>query len=428
MSDRMFTFTQAAKKRIATPEETACQIDADTAETVQIDPARANRPRTNLLFRLFALVLMAILPALAIQAYNEIELKRSREAEVRQDALRLAQFATGELDRIIENGHALAVALANVPAVRNHDTAACSDYAALLTKDFPQYVAMGAIELNGHVFCSSRPISAGASAADRWFFNEAIRSGKFVIGDYLIGRLVKKPILPLALPFLGPDGHIGGAVYISLDIDWLARYFQTDRQINKYATLVIADRYGVIFVRIPDNAKYVGTKFAEIYQSFIFAKEPGTAEIVGVDGIHRMLGYVPVQSSPAIGLYVGVGLTTAKAFAAVNDASRFGFILIGIGLAVGLLVAWLGGRYFISEPIAKLLEASAQWRQGNFAARGDLGRGGSEIVQLGRTFDDMADALHRRQQDNTNLLATLESRVAERTRVLEFSAGGAQRG
>lgn len=394
-------------------------IDADMAEGVQVDPARTNRPRTNLLVRLFVLVLMAILPALAIQAYNEIELKRSREAEVRQDAMRLAKFATGELDRIIENGHALAVALANLPAVRNHDTAACSDYAALLTKDFPQYVAMGAIELNGHVFCSSRPIPTGATAADRWFFNEAIRSGKFVIGDYLIGRLVKKPILPLALPFSGPDGHIGGAVYISLDIDWLARYFQADRQINKDATLAIADRNGVILVRLPDNAKYVGTKFAEIYRPLIFAKEPGTAEIVGVDGIHRILGYVPVQSSPAIGLFVGVGLTTAEAFAAVNDASRFGFILIGIGLAVGLLVAWLGGRYFISRPIAKLVEASAQWRQGNFAARSDLGRGGSEIVQLGRTFDDMAGALHRRQQDNTNLLATLESRVAERTRVLE---------
>ncbi len=324
-------------------------IDADAAERVQVDPVGTSRPRTTLLARLFVLVLMAILPALAIQAYNEIELRRSREAEVRQDALRLAKFATGELDRIIENGHVLAVALANLPAVRDHDATACSDYAALLTKDLPQYVAMGAIELNGHVFCSSRPIPPGASAADRWFFNEAIRSGRFVIGDYLIGRLANKPILPLALPFLDPDGHIGGAVYISLDIDWLARYFQTDRPINKDATLAIADRNGVILVRLPDNAKYAGTEFAEAYRPYIFAKEPGTAEIVGVDGIHRILGYVPVQSSPAIGLYVGVGLTTAKAFAAVNDASRFGFILIGVGLAAGLLVAWLGGRYFISR-------------------------------------------------------------------------------
>jgi hypothetical protein len=394
-------------------------IDADTAEGMQVDPARASRPRTNLLARLFVLVFMAILPALAIQAYNEIELRRSREAEVREDALRLAKFASGELDRIIDNGRALAVALANFPAVHNHDTAACSDYAAALTKVFPQYVAMGAIDLNGNVFCSSRPIPPGANATDRWFFNEAIRSSEFVIGDYMIGRIVKKSILPLALPFFGPDGRISGAVYVSLDVDWLARYFQSDRQINKDATLAIADRNGVILVRLPDNVQYVGTKFAEIYWPYIFAKEPGTAEIVGIDAIHRILGYVPVQSAPAIGLYVGVGLTTAKAFAAVNDAWRFGFILIAIGLAVGLLVAWLGGRYFISRPIDKLVQASAQWRRGNFAARSDLGRGGSEIVQLGRTFDDMAGELDHRQQNNANMLATLESRVQERTRVLE---------
>jgi hypothetical protein len=63
----------------------------------------------------------------------------------------------------------LAVALANLPAVRNHDTAGCSDYAAALTKVFPQYLAMGAIDLNGYVFCSSRSIPLGARATDRWF-------------------------------------------------------------------------------------------------------------------------------------------------------------------------------------------------------------------------------------------------------------------
>jgi hypothetical protein len=41
----------------------------------------------------------ALLSALAIQAYNEIELKRSPEAEAREDSLRLTKFASGELNR-----------------------------------------------------------------------------------------------------------------------------------------------------------------------------------------------------------------------------------------------------------------------------------------------------------------------------------------
>ena len=70
----------------------------DTADASPDESAKP-WPRMNLRARLFILVLLAILPALAIQGYNEIELKRSREAEVRADALRLTKFASGELDR-----------------------------------------------------------------------------------------------------------------------------------------------------------------------------------------------------------------------------------------------------------------------------------------------------------------------------------------
>ena len=359
-------------------------FDADTPEGLPAEAGRTRRPWTNTLTRLFIVVFLAVLPALAIQTYNETQLKQSREAEVRRDALRLAKFASGEIDRIIDNGRALAVAIANLPEVRNKNAAACSEYAAALTEVFPQYLAIGAIDFDGHVFCSSCPITPGTSAADRWYFQEAVRSDKFIVGDYAIGQLVKKPILPLNLAFLGPDGRIAGVVYLSLDIDWLARYFENDRLINQDATLAIADRNAVILVRLPDNSRYVGTKFADDYRTYIFAQTPGTAEITGVDGIRRILGYVPIQSPPAIGLYIGVGLTTATAFAAVNDAARVGFILVATGLALGLLLASFGGAYFISRPLGKLVAASSYWRRGNFAARADLGRGGSEIAQLGR--------------------------------------------
>lgn len=386
-----------------------------------IEPAKA-RPLTGLAARLFALVLVAILPALAIQAYTEVALRRSREAEVRFDALRLARFAAGELDRIIDNGRVLAVAIANTPTVRNQDAAACSTYLAALAKSLPQYLALGATDLSGQVVCASQPVPAGVSAGDLPYFKEAIVSGKFVVGDYFIGRIVHKPLLPLLLPFTGPNGRVRGVVYLSLDLDWLARYFQSDRQVNKDATLFIADRNGVILVRLPDNSRFVGAKSAKIYWPYIFASAPGTAEIIGVDGIRRILGYIPVQARPAQGLYIGVGLATTTALAAVNAASKVGFILIGLGLALGLLFAWLGGLYFISRPIERLVRASRHWTHGDFTARADLGRGGSEIVQLGRTFDDMAGELQHRQQENAALLESLETRVEQRTRALAAQA------
>src|SRR5271165_4172669 len=103
-------------------------FDVETPGGLPAEPAQTRRPWTNTLTRLFIVVFLAVLPALAIQTYNETQLKQSREAEVRRDAQRLAKFASGEIDRIIDNGRALAVAIANFPAVRDKDAAACSDY------------------------------------------------------------------------------------------------------------------------------------------------------------------------------------------------------------------------------------------------------------------------------------------------------------
>jgi signal transduction histidine kinase len=387
------------------------------AETAPVRPA-SRTARTGFLVRLFLLVLVAMLPALAIQAYNEIAGRESREAEVREDALRLAQFASGELDRIVENGRAVLAALANLPAARDLDGVRCSDYVASLQKSFPQYAVIGAIDQSGHPFCSTISIPAGSTAADREFFQEARDTGRFTVGQYLIGRMIKKPVLPMGLPFFDRSNHIAGVVYVSLDLDWLARYFAETRPFSQKTALVISDRDGTILARIPDNSSYAGKSFRPEFNAELDAQKSGTADIVAVDGEVRIVGFVPASVSRS-GLYVGVGMAKADAFAAIDDATQFGFLLIGIGLATGLAVAWLGGHYFISRPIDRLTQAAAQWGTGNFAARTGLGPSRSELTQLGQIFDTMAEELLHRQQENANLLTTLENRVAERTAVLE---------
>ena len=346
-----------------------------------------------------------MLPALAIQAYNEIAGRQNREAEVRDDALRLALFGAGELDRIVENARTVLAAVANLPAVRNLDAAGCNIFVSSLQRDFPQYIGIGAIDLKGHPFCANIAIPADGNASDREFYRTARDTGQFTTGEYIVGRLVNRAVLPFGLPFFDDSGHIAGVVYASLDLEWLARYFAEPRPLGGKSTLLIADRYATILARVPNNSNYAGKKLAAEYNSQVFAKEPGTVEIIGIDGVRRILGYVPVNSSPATGLYVGVGLTEADAFAGIDDATKFGFLLIGVGLATGLAVAWLGGHYFISRPITRLALAAAQWGSGNFAARTGLARGRSELTQLGNTFDAMAEQLLRQQRENATLLA-----------------------
>src|SRR4051812_29187449 len=262
----------------------------------------------TILARLFILVAIAVLPALAIESYNQFDLRQEREREVRRDALRLATFASGELDRIVESGAGLLSALSRLPAVRNFDTAACSSYLAALGQVFPQYGLIGATDAGGNVFCASKQPPPGFNLSDRPAWRQAMQTGEFTVGIYNFGKLANVPVLPLSLTFRDEAGAIAGLVYVSLDLEWLARYF-ADKRFDKDATLLIADRNATILLRLPDNQRFSGTAFAGTYHRYVHAAEPGTDEIVGVDGVRRILGYVPVTPPPANGLYVGIGLT-----------------------------------------------------------------------------------------------------------------------
>ncbi len=275
-------------------------IDAETAEAAEAAPVRpaSRTARTGFLARLFVLVLVAMLPALAIQAYNEIAGREFREAEVREDALRLAQFASGELDRIVENGRAVLAALANLPAARDLDGVNCSDYVASLQR------SLSAICLDRR----DRPVRTSLLFKHRHSGGfDRRRPGVLSKGQGhrpLHGRPVpdraqKKSVLPMGLPFFDRSNHTAGVVYVSLDLNWLARYFAETRPFSQKTALVITDRDGTILARIPDNSSYAGKSFRPEFSAELDAQKPGTADIVAVDGKVRIVGFVPASASPS---------------------------------------------------------------------------------------------------------------------------------
>ena len=106
--------------------------------------------------RLFLLIAIALLPAVLIQGYNELDLRRSREAEVRGLALDQARLAASELDRIIEGVRSLLVTVAAVPAVRSLDAPACSAFLAALQPKVPYLLSIAALDPAGYIRCRDR--------------------------------------------------------------------------------------------------------------------------------------------------------------------------------------------------------------------------------------------------------------------------------
>jgi signal transduction histidine kinase/CheY-like chemotaxis protein len=374
----------------------------------------------SLLTRLFALVLLAVLPAIGILAYDALELRRVRDAESREEALRLARLADAEMERLAEGTRQLLVSFAENPAVAAGKWQDCDAAAARVLARLSGYVDIGAATTGGEVVCSGLARGNGAGLASPPI-SGIMPGADFAIGTYEIHGGVKT--LPFTEPLLNAAQQKIGVVWARLDLDWLARHF-AGRFTTPEITLAIADRDGTLLLRLPDPKTWVGRQLDRKYAPMLEATAEGVAEIDGVDGVWRIIGYSPLTIEPR-GLYVGVGLEESSFLAQINHATIRGGVLVALCLCLALAAAWAGGTLFIRRPVRALLAAAERWRQGDYGARAEISDQRSEIGRLGRAFDQMAaeiaqraDERHRAEAALRRLSETLEQRVAERTAAL----------
>jgi signal transduction histidine kinase len=171
--------------------------------------------------------------------------------------------------------------------------------------------------------------------------------------------------------------------------------------------VVVVDDQGIL-VADSDGPAELGTFFATDGRPEISAALAGTpfSEIRdSVDLGHDIMATgVPIRDENR--LVGAVRITRSVQY--VNDNVRnvtFGLAAIGIAaLLAGLLLAFgLAGS--LSRPLTRLAAAAKRLGSGDLTARAEDIGGASEIVDLGRSFDDMAGRLERTVQAQREFVA-----------------------
>jgi len=347
----------------------------------------------TLLSRLFALVAVALLPAIAIQSYNEIDLRRSRQAEVQEQALGLAKLAAAEQQQVVEGIRQVLIALSELPAIKARDSRACSGYLSTLKGRFPAFLTFIIVDMRGQSICTTNGQSV--NVADRSYFTEAARTGHFTVGIYSIGRLTGRELIPFALPFSDSDGQFAGVIVAALNLEWLANFI-LQMGVPRGAALAIADRAGTYLARYPDNGKFVGREMPG--QKYMHSDRYGTITAVDLNDVERIVGYTTLQTDSGE-LLVAVGLDKAQAFSWIERRTWQDVLLIALGAALVLLLSCFGARRFIHQPLKQLVDVANQWRLGDYARRVQIRDKRSELSWVADAFNTMADALAARERE-----------------------------
>jgi signal transduction histidine kinase len=379
--------------------------------------------RVGLTGRLFFLVVIAVLPALVIQAVNEFSLRRAREDDIRRQVIQTTKQFGEEIKEERNGAEHLLVALSQLDAVKFRQSGHCDTLFAQLKSRFDSYSRLGAADTEGRIYCMSGATSE-TSVADTEFFKRAMAQEGLAVGDYRVDPTTGDKLINFALRFADDHGGVAGVVFVGLDLAWLSEHLK-ERGLSPTASILIADREGNIIARLPHPEAFVGKNMRQSHEAIMDSDTAGWEETVGVDGTTRIFGYVPTSVTPK-DFFLSSGQSKAEAFAVIDRASGRGVTLIVFGLMAAMYAAWTGSRKFIQRPIDNLLEVTAAWRRGDLDARVRVADSASELGRLGLAFNTMADALgtryaaqKRAEAELYHLNATLESRIKRRTIELE---------
>lgn len=346
--------------------------------------------------RLLLLVLFAVVPAFAINVYTVIRERQQAATSAERDARNLTQLAAREHRRLLASTRQYLVSLSKLPEVRKPTSVeACHRTLAEVHSPFSYYRLIGLALANGNVYCRSLPIYTKVNINDRGYFQRAMETRDFGIGDYQIGRATLKPSINFGQAAVDEAGNVRTVVFAALDIDWLNQLLATN-ELPEDSSMEVIDNDGTILARFPNPEGWVGKTLPNsvLIQTILAQRKEGIAELRGLDGINRFYSFAPLHDSPSGKVYVAVGLSSDVAYATANANLISNAVLAFIMIIFGTLMAWTIGDRFVLRRIQALVAAAKRLGEGDLTARSGLPHGHTEeIGRLAATFDHMANGL-----------------------------------
>ena len=351
--------------------------------------------RTHLLLMAFLFTVPAFV--LIIRSGME-QSKKSIEERVR-DGKRLANRIVNEQYNLTGSAEQLVTVLAQLPEIKQRNKEAATTILADVLSKSPQYGNIIVADKNGDVWASGLPLTQPFNISDRRTFQNALKTGEFSSGEYVVGKISAKRTLGFGYPVITSNGDVAGVILVNFDFKNLKELLQRAGLLENSSYSII-DQNGVIVDCNPDVDTLIGTRIDD--KNFqIIKNAPNKYNSIDKEAngdkfassFRKMR--LDHESSPYLYVKTTVSLkeNQKKAWLAlIYDVA----ILSSFQLAVILLVMLMGNFCFINR-IRKLQEASQRLAEGNLQVKVSDYITGGELGKLGQAFDEMARKLASRE-------------------------------
>jgi len=182
--------------------------------------------RRSLRTKLTVAVIVAVLPALALSAWQAVDRQRAADLRKSEAVAATAELAAARYRTLIEGSRRLLEAVCAEDAVRqsaNPDASPteinrCEAYLTNVLGKFPrEYSSALVTDAEGVARCATQPTALGVGFTDREVFRLVRDTKAFTIGAQVASRVAPRTVIPVALPIL-QDGAFRGMCAVTRDV------------------------------------------------------------------------------------------------------------------------------------------------------------------------------------------------------------------
>ncbi len=352
-------------------------------------------PFRTLRGRLTLLACLATFPAFLFVFYVAAKERVAVLHRVETESLYVADLASREHAHQVLGARRLLDRLSSLPASGGHGRGELPQLLPTILQGFPQFANLGVLELDGRIAFSSVPPPRQVNMATLPVFQRALASEEVVVGSYLVGLIVERPILIMAKALRNPRGQAQQVLFAALDLAWLGELAEQAGLPSESAMLIV-DRHGNILasslrLKMAHSVNQRLKGFDQLIQRPHVLTRCETP-----DGIARLAVATPLKGVSDV--WVIVGPPEANVYSAADDIYYRDLAVLALLAILAVASSLTATDLSVLRDIRRLAGATDRFGSGELSARVPVPRPHGEIRDLARTFNAMADNLELRHR------------------------------
>lgn len=314
------------------------------------------RQKTGIRSLLLLLVVIAVLPGLAALVIGYTSTSQEAVQRGRQEIKAVGVLAAANQEQLIEGVRQILATVAAGPSVRRNDLRQlCFEFLRNVSLATPGYGNIGVVDLQGDIQCLANPGQQRINVADRAYFRNTVRSQKFSMGEYLVGRVSGKRQLGFGMPVYDYANVFVGVAFTTVDLLPAAQRLQS-LPLPGSIQVDITDAQGTLLASSRPGLERIGTRIEnDDLRAAIAARSTGSLDLRDAQGTDWLYEFIPIQGVGGEGLFVIAGGQRDDVLASAIRHLRQQLAVMALAALVGLALAWQMGLRQIAQPVSHLL-------------------------------------------------------------------------